>query len=475
MTGYRYRTRPSAAWRERVCDGTVLLTGMRTFQLANDRTHTLEVQARNVHGWGPSAAVAVTPAAPANAAPAPTERPPAPSGVTATGGDGRIALSWTAPGTAVVMQYRYRLRVPGGEWGERQSNPCASGAVGGMTLTGLDAGTTYDVQLQARNAVGWGAYATISATTAPPAPAGLAAAATPGAPSGLEATAVGDRTAWLSWTDPGDAGVTGYRYRTNPLAAWRERVCDGVALLTGMRAPGMTNGKTYRLELQARNAYGWGPSAAVAVTPVAPATATPAPTERPPAPSGVTAAGGDRRIALSWTAPGAVVGLEYRYRLRAAGGTWGEPQHNRCTREAAGGMTLIGLDAGTTYDVRLFARNAAGVGTYATISATTAPPALAGGEADAALPPAPAAAFTPALSGSLQFADFGGGSLSDLRGALLAGCSGNSVAVYAIADSRWVGFVPGSRIEAVNAAFRTAVAPGGMVPEGTRLLVSGCN
>ena len=308
------------------------------------------------------------------------------------------------------------------------------------------------------------------------APRAAAQAATPEAPSGLAAEG-GDRTVWLSWDDPGDASVTGYRYRnrTNSSPTWRERVCDGTVLLTGMRTFQLANDRTHTLEVQARNAHGWGPSAAVAVTPAAPANAAPAPTERPPAPSGVTAAGGDRRIALSWTAPGTVVVMQYRYRLRVPGGEWGERQSNPCASGATGGMTLTGLDAGTTYEVRLQARNAVGWGAYATISATTAPAAPAGGEADAALPTAPAAAFTPALSGSLQFTDFGGGSLSDLRSALLAGCSGNSVAAYAIADSRWVGFVPGSRIEAVNAAFRAAVAPGGMVPEGTRLLVSGCN
>ena len=89
-------------------------------------------------------------------------------------------------------------------------------------------------------------------------------------------------------------------------------------------------------------------------------------------------------------------------------------------------------------------------------------------------PPAPPA-FTPALAGSFQFASFGGGSVSDLQGALLDGCSSNSVAAYAIVDGRWVSFIPAARIPAVNAAFRMAVAPDGMVPAGQQLVVSGCN
>ena len=91
----------------------------------------------------------------------------------------------------------------------------------------------------------------------------------PAKPADLNATP-GDGNAWLSWSDPGGEGyarVTGYRYRTGPTARWRERVCDGVALLTGLRTIRLTNGTSFSLELQARNVYGWGPSATATVTP----------------------------------------------------------------------------------------------------------------------------------------------------------------------------------------------------------------
>ena len=53
VTGYRYRTKPTAAWRELVCDG-VVVTGILAHGLPNGRAHTLELQARNVYGWGAS-------------------------------------------------------------------------------------------------------------------------------------------------------------------------------------------------------------------------------------------------------------------------------------------------------------------------------------------------------------------------------------------------------------------------------------
>ena len=262
VTGYRYRTGPTAAWRERVCDGVVLLTGMRTIRLTNGTTFNLELQARNVYGWGPSAPAAVTPAASATAMPAPTAKPPAPSGVMADGGDRRIELSWTRPGVVHSehwLRYAYRLRPSGGEWGVWQANDCSHEAVGGMTLTGLDAGETYEVQLRSRNAAGWSpSSATISATTAPPAPANLAAVSEDGG-------------ALLTWSDPG-AGVTGYRYRTGPAATWRTLAHDADAI-AAIRVRGLTNGAFYTLELQAQNAGGWGPSGEASVTPSAPASA----------------------------------------------------------------------------------------------------------------------------------------------------------------------------------------------------------
>ena len=378
VTGYRYRIGPAAAWRELVCDG-VVVAGIRAHGLTNGTEHTLALQARNVYGWGPPATVEVTPAAPAAATVAPAAAPPKPSGVTAAGGDGRVALSWTTPAAGAGTQYRYRLRAPDEAWGDWRDNGCTraavGGATGGMTLIGLEGGATYEVRLQAYNAAGRGEYEQFAATTAPAAPDGLGATD-------------GNGNAVLSWTDPdgkGDARVTGYRYRTGPAAGWIERVCDGVVSV-GMQVRGLTGGTVYALELQARNAEGWGPSAEVTVRPLPVPTGTVAPTAKPPEPSGLEAEGGDRRIALSWDEPDAIADgqwIRYRYSLRPAGGTWGDWLVNDCTREATDGMTLTGLDAGVTYEVRLQARNSVGWGRAARDTATTVPGPPAGLAAEA--------------------------------------------------------------------------------------------
>ena len=378
VTGYRYRTGPAAAWRDLVCDG-VVVAGIRAHGLTNGTEHTLALRARNVYGWGPPATVKVTPAAPAAATVAPAAAPPKPSGVTAAGGDGRVALSWTTPAAGAGAQYRYRLRAPGEAWGDWRDNGCTraavGGATGGMTLIGLEGGATYEVRLQAYNAAGRGEYEQFAATTAPAAPDGLGAAA-------------GNGNAVLSWTSPGgegDARVTGYRYRTGSAAEWNERVCDGV-VPAGMQVRGLTGGTIYALDLQARNAEGWGPAAEVTVRPIRLEAPAPAPTAKPPEPSGLKAEGGDRRIALSWDEPDAIADgqwIRYRYSLRPAGGTWGDWQANDCTREAADGMTLTGLGAGVTYEVRLQARNSVGWGRAARATVTTVPAAPPGLAAEA--------------------------------------------------------------------------------------------
>ena len=356
-TGYRYRTGPGSRWRERVCDGVLLTAGLRTVRLTNGRVFALELQARNASGWGPSATVTAAPSAASPPLPAPDARPPAPSGVAARGGDGSIALSWTRPDAVHSehwLRYAYRLRADGGKWGAWRADDCSHEAVGGMTLTGLGAGVAYEVQLRSRNAIGWSpSSATISVATA-------GAADGPAAPSVLAARA-GDGVAWLSWD--ADAGATGYRYRTGPGSRWREQVCDGVLLTAGLRTVRLTNGKVFALELQARNADGWGPSSAVTAAPSASPLPLPAPDARPPAPSGVAARGGDGSIALSWARPDAVHSehwLRYAYRLRADGGEWGAWRADDCSFVAVGGMTLTGLGDGAAYEVQLRSRNAVG-------------------------------------------------------------------------------------------------------------------
>ena len=89
--------------------------------------------------------------------------------------------------------------------------------------------------------------------------------------------------------------------------------------------------------------------------------------------------------------------------------------------------------------------------------------------------PEPAAmAFTPGAAGTaLQFTSFRGGSISDLQGALLEECSNSGVVAFVTTAGGFVGYIPGARLSAPNAAFR-ALFPDDAVPAGQILLVVNC-
>ena len=80
-------------------------------------------------------------------------------------GADRLGLFWDAPlydGGAAVTKYRHRHKASSAaSWGTWTET--ADAATRSATITGLTAGTAYDFEVQARNAVGWGPAASVSA------------------------------------------------------------------------------------------------------------------------------------------------------------------------------------------------------------------------------------------------------------------------------------------------------------------------
>ncbi|HEX7471968.1 MAG TPA: fibronectin type III domain-containing protein, partial [Candidatus Limnocylindrales bacterium] len=216
-------------------------------------------------------------------APPPPAAPGAPSGLTATRGNGQVALTWTAPasnGGSAITGYTVTAS-PGGA-------TCATATLG-CTVTGLTNGTAYSFTVKATNAVGTGA-ASGSASATP--------ATVPGAPTGLTATA-GNAQVALTWTAPASTGgnaISGYTATASPGGA----TCASATL--GCTIGGLTNGTQYTFTVTATNAVGTGPASAPAsATPVAPPTA-------PGAPTGLGAIAGNAQVALAWTAPASTGG-----------------------------------------------------------------------------------------------------------------------------------------------------------------------
>ena len=90
---------------------------------------------------------------------------PAPPGTfTATGGVGRVALSWADPGNASITHYEVRSRPSGGTWGEWTEIANSDRDTTGHEVAGLEAGAAYELEVRAVNTGGDGAPGTLTVT-----------------------------------------------------------------------------------------------------------------------------------------------------------------------------------------------------------------------------------------------------------------------------------------------------------------------
>jgi fibronectin type 3 domain-containing protein len=272
----------SLSWQAPGSNGGAAITGYRVYQgtsnklvasvtgtgtpvknLTNGTAYSFKVTAVNKAGEGPaSGAASATPTAKVT-------KPGPPNGLTASPGNGKVTLSWKAPGsdggTGISGYEIYRGTSPGGESGTPVNASLVAGT--SFTVAGLTNGTMYYFTVAAVNkaklqsarsgeasatpAAGASASASASATgpaTASPSGGATATAAgTPGAPTGLTATP-GNGEVGLSWTAPASAGgaapASYHVYQgTSPgftLGTPVTSTSDTHATVTGL-----TNGTTY--------------------------------------------------------------------------------------------------------------------------------------------------------------------------------------------------------------------------------------
>ena len=90
--------------------------------------------------------------------------PAAPGTFTATGGVGRVALSWADPGNASITHYEVRSRPSGGTWGEWTEIANSDRDTTGHEVAGLEAGAAYELEVRAVNTGGDGAPGTLTVT-----------------------------------------------------------------------------------------------------------------------------------------------------------------------------------------------------------------------------------------------------------------------------------------------------------------------
>lgn len=240
---------------------------------------------------------------------------------------GSVKLSWRAPSSAGITDYRLRYQTinPVGPWSDpvETGGPDTYAAVGGLAL-----GKQYVFQVSARNADGWGPWSNDSQAVIP-------AALNP--PADLQATPV-DGGVELSWSAP-NPRVLGFKveYQRNiPGAPWLDA---GSTPQTSFRVKPLNPAEQYFFRVSSTN--GGGPTSApvTTTTPVSPGST-------PGAPMDVRAEAGDASVTVSWTAPfPAPGGYELQYRVSDSE-TW---QPVPPTPVSGTSTTVSGLANGTTY------------------------------------------------------------------------------------------------------------------------------
>jgi hypothetical protein len=314
-------------------------------------------------GTTTGAMAAVTSASAASAPQATPTVPGAPTGLTATAGNGTATLSWSAPssdGGSPVDSYV----IEGG------TSPAGGGIaeqVGGHTATisGLTNGTTYYFRVHAQNAYGDGASATVPVTPQSPESA-QDSGSVPGPPTGLK-TSYGGGFIALSWSPPtstGGSAITGYHvYLGHNRSMVGARVFPAPA--TNFRDADVENGSQYYIKVTALNAAGEGPA-----TPVI--SVIPAPPNAPAWPSrptGLTAQARRGAVVLSWSPPrgGLNAGEGYLIYIGTSAGHEGAKPSIPYLIQGATSYRIAPLKHGTRYyfqvalltrDNRLSARSA---------------------------------------------------------------------------------------------------------------------
>jgi Domain of unknown function (DUF1929)/Fibronectin type III domain/Kelch motif len=192
--------------------------------------------------------------------------PSAPTGVTATAGNGTASVSWTAPNSGNSPITSYSVTPSTGTTTLAPTVISGSPPATTATISGLTNGTTYTFTVTATNAVGTGPASAASSTVTPTAPA------VPAAPTGVTATA-GNTVATVTWTAP-STGSPFTGYTVTPYlagAAQAATTVTGSPPATSTTITGLTNGSSYTFTVTATNAVGTGPASAAsnAVTPAA--------------------------------------------------------------------------------------------------------------------------------------------------------------------------------------------------------------
>jgi fibronectin type 3 domain-containing protein len=270
--------------------------------------------------------------------------PGAPSGLTATGGNVQVALSWT--GGSGATSYNVKRSTVNGSGYATIASPTTTS----YTDTAVTNGTTYYYVATSVNGKGESANSNQASATPNP--------SAPPAPTGLSATA-GNAQVALSWT--ASSGATSYNVKQSTVSG-SGYVTVSSPTTTGYTNTGLTNGTTYYFVVSAVNAVGESAnSSQVSATPSAgPAAPTNLSASSPNKPTG--------KIILVWTqSTSSGITANKVYRSTVAGG----PYAFLISINPTTSYGNTGLTTGTTYYYRVTAVTSGGESPYSNEASAT--------------------------------------------------------------------------------------------------------
>ena len=232
--------------------------------LTNGTQYTFEVRAVNAGGNGAASTVTATPLW------------PAPTGLVATAGQGRVTLEWNNGHPGIGDYFTYAR---GSDIVDRTKFlPRRSGS------------TTTDIVYPLTNGVLY--TFSVRALDGKESPTVTARPMSMPAPDNLTATEGDDRQTTLSWSDPGDDSIYKYQVSIDNGTTFTD-ISGSSKSTTATIVAGLTNGTGYTLAVRAVNHWGYGAASTVAAMPLW------------PAPTNLVASPDDGRIYLEWdTNPG---------------------------------------------------------------------------------------------------------------------------------------------------------------------------
>jgi hypothetical protein len=281
-------------------------------------------------------------------------QPGAPTGVSATAGNGSATVSWTAPGSGGSAITSYTVTPYKGSAAQTPTTVSGSPPATSITVTGLTNGTSYTFTVSATNAVGTGPASSPSAAVTP-APPPSVTGVTPSSGSTGNAVSVSASATFSQAVVPSTVSFTVKDPAGNSVVGTLGfNAADTVATFTPVSS--LAGKTTYTATVSgAQNASGTPMSSPFSWSFTTAATP-------PGAPTGVSATAGSKSAKVSWTAPSNGGSAITKYTVTPYIGSTPQKTVTVSGSPPATSVTVTGLTTGTTYTFKVSATNAVGTG-----------------------------------------------------------------------------------------------------------------